>query len=291
MYPYFQGINLRDGKVISKTVYGEESEIFMADSGLRIRTKVQPRDLQICPDETNYEKDTIESAALNSTYFIQKTNEKIRSIFPDLKISPITLSIAPLVIRSSITTDWSGETTKESMYITDNALYTPGAATITFLPHSKSVKERGFKMNFWEVPMVASHEYGHHIFESIYSGQSSPMGCFGETHKPRTGRKSFDRTVKHEDIMVSYNEGFADLVAFYTLEGKERDVQDVKCLEVSRDVESPVFYNGKPKIFNEEAMRTFFSPYVDYTNGTCEDHSYQDVHVIGAISLTLLTDF
>lgn len=286
LYGFLTGTSLRDGKVISQSEYGEEAEIIFSTEGMKAKVFVAAKDIKLCPEETNYAKNTVESAAMNTTYFINKTNKKVSSLFPDLKIAPITLSIGPSLLRSFVTRNWAGELEKQSMYMTDNAFYSPASSLITFLPHSKAAKENGFKANFWEVPMVASHEYGHHVFQSIHKGALSPLECFGTSVKKK---KSFnkglnlDRSVKQEDVLTAYNEGFADLIAHYTLDPKERDVHDVKCLEVSRDVASPVFYNGKPKIFDEEALRLFFSSYNDYTNGTCEDHSYQDVHVIGAI--------
>lgn len=286
-FPFLKGNSLRDGKVIAKTVYGEESEIFVTDKGMRIRTTVNPRELKICPDEDEYEQNTIESAALNATYFIHQTNAKIKTVFPELRIKPITLSIGPKVVRSVVTRDWnSGKLSKESLYITDNALYTPALSMITFLPHSKTLKENGFSMNFWEVPMVASHEYGHHVFQSIYGGSNNPLACFGHGHadnNPLNKGLGFERKVKQEDVMTAYNEGFADLVAHYTLGESEKNVEGVKCLEVSRDVASPAFYNGKPKIFDEEAMRTFFLNYKEFSLGGCEEMSFQEAHTIGAI--------
>lgn len=285
IFPFLQGRNLRDGKVISNSVYGEEAELLISNEGMRVKVFKNPKDITLCPEVTEYEKETVESAALNTTYFINKTSNKIKSLFPEISIAPITLSIGPSVVRSFLTRNWAGELVKESMYMTDNAFYSPATSVITFLPHSKGMKDRGMKANFWEVPMVASHEYGHHVFQSIYKGALTPLECYGSPRKKKSLNKSLklDRTVKQEDVMTAYNEGFADLVAHYTLDSQERDVHDVKCLEVSRDVASPTFYNGKPKIFDEEALRSFFASYEDYTDGTCEDHSYQDVHVIGAI--------
>lgn len=285
LFSFLSGTNLRDGKVISQSEYGEEAEIIFSSEGVRAKIFTKPKEIKLCPDGTNYEKDTVESAAMNATYYINKTNKKVASLFPDLKMAPITLSIGPSVLRSMVTRNWAGDLEKQSIYMTDNAFYSPASALITFLPHSKLMKENGIKANFWEVPMVASHEYGHHVFQSIYGGALSPLECFGQATKKRSFNKSLnlDRTVKQDDVMTAYNEGFADLIAHYSLDEKERDVHDVKCLEVSRDVASPTFYNGKPKIFDEEALRLFFSSNPDYTNGTCEDHSYQDVHVIGAI--------
>jgi hypothetical protein len=284
MLPYIQGTNLRDGNVISRSVYGEEAELIISEKGVSVRTMVNPKDIKICPEQNDYEKETVESAALNATFYIHKTNQKIRSVFPDMKIAPISLSIGPSVIRSVVTRNWAGELVKDSSYMTDNAFYSPSASLITFLPHSKNLKDNGIKANFWEVPMVASHEYGHHIFQSVYQSLNLPLDCFGHPQKKTRLQKSLqERKVKQDDVLTAYNEGFADLIAHYTLDKRERDVHGVKCLEVSRDVASPVFYNGKPKIFDEEALRSFFSSFNDYTNGTCEDHSYQDVHVIGAI--------
>ena len=286
--PILQGLFLRNGTVISDSVHGEKIEIMENNKAF---LRAAPKSIKLCPDEDGYSPDTVESAALNTSYYINKSYLRFTSIVTDVAVSPISLSISPAIMRSSLQKDFKGETTKTSTYMTDNAFYMPKAKSVTFLPHSVDMRALGMKTSYWEVPFVASHEYGHHLFEMLYKDSQGlgpdMMDCFGHSQKNKP-KSSFNKNINQrktriEDVLNSYNEGFADLMAWYTLDPKERDVKGVKCLEVSRDVSSPRFYNGKLKAFNKEALQSFFSYYVDNSLRSCEEHSYQDTHVLGAI--------
>lgn len=285
--PLLQGLFLRNGTVIANSFHGERIEIMEKN---RAYLRSAPRIIKLCPEEDGYSPDTVESAALNTTYFINKSHLRFTTIVTDVAVTPITLNITPAIIESILTKDYKGETTKKSKYRTDNAFYMPRVKSITFLPHSVEMRLLGMKNSYWEVPFVASHEYGHHLFEMLYKDSQGlgpdMMNCFGHSNekKPLSLNKSLNqRKIKIEDVLNSYNEGFADLMAWYTLDPKERNVKGVKCLEVSRDVSSPRFYNGKPKVFSKEAVQSFFSNYIDNPFRSCEEHSYQDTHVLGAI--------
>lgn len=286
--PLLQGLFLRNGTVISDSFHGERVEIMENNKAYQ---RAKPKNIKLCPDVDGYSPDTVESAALNTTYFINKSHLRFTSIVTDVAVAPITLNILPAIIDSKLEKEFDGETVKKSRYRTDNAFYMPRTKAVTFLPHSVEMRELGMKTNYWEVPFVASHEYGHHLFEMLYK-DSQYLGpdmkdCFGHSNqdKPRSGlNKSLNqRKTKIDDVLNSYNEGFADLMAWYTLDPKEREVKGVKCLEVSRDVSNPRFYNGKSKVFSKEALRSFFSYYVDNSLRSCEVVSYQDTHVLGAI--------
>lgn len=299
--PMLEGIFLKNQNVISQTLYGEETDWLVADRGFYVESIKIPKDVFICPEEIEYERETVEAAALNASYFIRKTHLKFTSLISDISVSPIILNIGALITQSYLYKGGDGKTYKESSYMTDNAFYKPSNRSVTFLPHSRFFKAYGFKMNYWEVPMVAAHEYGHHLFQMIYkqdflSSSDHHKGCFGPAKVPRKNsrNKSLLRKVKVDDVVNAYNEGFSDLISFYTLDPAERGVDQVKCLEVTRDVNSPVFYDGKPKIFGKEALRSFFSPHSD-PNDSCEAASYQSIHNFGAIMAhsmdTFLSDF
>lgn len=284
--PLLQGIFLKNNQVISKSVYGEKVEVIFSSEGARYTTRVEAKNILICPEES-YRRETVESAALNTSYFINKTHLRFSSLFPDLNITPITLNISPEILRSTLIKNYVGDIIKTTSYMTDNAFYMPATSNVTFLPHSRERKAEGLELNYWEVPMVASHEYGHHLFQMIYKSEAlrSPHmhNCFGTLRKSLSEKNRFGRKVTIDDVINSYNEGFADLVSWYTLDPVERKVNGVKCLETSRDIGSAKFYNGKSKVLSQEVLRSFFSPYPLSTNGTCEDSSYQETHVLGAV--------
>lgn len=291
--PLLQDIYLRDGKVIGDMRFGEIADWLKVKEGYRIETIRGSQPLFVCPEVTTYERETVEAAGLHAAYFIHKTNSKFTALVKDIKVEPVTVNIGPQYTESFLYEDNDGTVKKSSYFLSDNAFYAPSAHAISFLPHSTFMRAMNFKMNFFEVPMIAAHEYGHHLFQMIYKydyvpgGVSHHQGCFGGDHLPKQHNKELKRLdlrkIKNEDVLNAYNEGFADLVAFYSLDENERGVRDVKCLEVSRDVRSSVFYDGQEKKFSEEAVRSFFSPYTESLGGSCETISFQGIHNFGAI--------
>ncbi len=242
--------------------------------------------ISICADDGKYARASIESAALNATYFISKTGRKVSELLPSVKIPAIEVEIGPL-IKKSLKQIVKGEVvwTFEA-FDTDNAYYSPGENKITFLPHSEEFKKAGMTMNFWEVPMVASHEYGHHIFEILHPYNVVNLGmknCFGKMGLHAEPSELGKRSVTTEDVLGALNEGFADLVSFYSLDNNERGLKGVPCLEISRDVGSGVFADGTSKIFSTDALATFFLTKEVEAPETCDVPNYQDIHIIGAI--------
>lgn len=244
-----------------------------------------PAVVTVCPDVEKYEKGTVESAALNATYFISKTNRKVSELLPGVKIDPISVEVTPS-IKKDLSVIVKGEVIWHyEAFETDNAYYAPGTNSITFLPHSEEFRKAGLTMNFWEVPMVASHEYGHHIFQTLHpSGdQSALKNCFGHFGLVSAGEQEEKREVTNDDVLGALNEGFADLVSYYSLENNERGVKGVPCLDVTRDVSSKLFANGAAKVFSEAALSDFFSTKELEGPESCDVPNFQDIHIIGAI--------
>ncbi len=253
--------------------------------------------IDVCPDEV-YQHNTVESAGLNTHYFINQTFQKVQSLIPEIKIGPIDLRISPSLKISYILADQK-KVPPHIMYLTDNAFYDPFNRTISFLPHSKEAQKAGMDFVFWEVPMVASHEYGHHIFASIFHDlpEDGDSLCFNtrvegisNIHVP--GRQKEKQVVSNElrfvtinDVLSGLNEGFADLIAYYSLSDFERSLHGLKCLQVSRDVGSDTFINGAKKFFGPDALNSFFSitETENESLSSCESINYQDSHTLGAI--------
>lgn len=273
---------LNDKKVIRHIFHGEKSELIEHDGRFMFVTRKKPLPVDICSREPR--RETVESAALTVSWYIHKSFTKFHEIAPEVKVSPIILNISPSIQKTIIERNSSGRLVRKLTFMTDNAFYMPFTKSITFLPHSNHLKLSGFDVNFWEVPTVASHEYGHHLFQTLFeSGISAFEGCFGPAHKSRKENKQRGFSVSVSNVNSAFNEGFADLLAWYTLPHHERNLEGVRCLEKSRDIGSSVFYDGKPKIFSEEALRIFFTGYDETLTRSCEDLSYSDTHTFGAI--------
>ncbi len=247
-----------------------------------------PSIISICPDTVKYEKGTPESAALNVTFYISKVNKKISELLPSVVIPAISVEIAPM-IKKALSVVIKGEVVWSfEAFETDNAYYMPSENSITFLPHSEEFRKSGMSFSFWEVPMVAAHEYGHHIFQTLNPAPLQTPGlrsCFGKFHVLSEGAEAENekRVVSNDDVLGALNEGFADLVSFYSLENNERGLKGVSCLQISRDVGSNLFADGKPKVFNSDALTSFFSEKTEQAAESCEVTNFQGIHIIGAI--------
>lgn len=272
-------------KVISNTFYGERVKITGPLYDVTFTTLSAPVALNICPEDESFEEETIESAGLNAAYFINKTHSRYTGLGIGPALKPLTLNIMPSITQKKSEFGMNGWEESDAFW-TDNAIYNPEASSITFLPHSMEWKRTQGTVNFWAIPMVPSHEYGHHIFQGIYQARTSSIhrhqGCFGSINSTQQ-EYAPDRKVSPFDVLGAYNEGFADLVSFYTLDAEELNFDGVSCLQVTRNVKSASFYDGQLKTFSGPVLESFFSTSKLQENRTCEQTNYQDIHFIGAI--------
>lgn len=277
---------LKNNSLIKRTLFGEKSETLITQDSTKSLLIENGKDLVLCRETREYSPLSVESVALNAAYYMNLTKNKFNKLFPQIHVTPVTLNLLPSVQRSIIVKNASGQRTKISSYLTDNAFYMPKYSSITFLPHSLDMKKQGLNTNFWEVPMIISHEYGHHLFQMIYQGQIDSTGvhsCFGEMLKKEdiSNKRLNYRSVKHSDIINAYNEAFADLVAYYSLD-EEYSIRGVKCLEYSRDISSSTFFDGTLKVFGQKALDSFFSN-TKASPRSCESPNFQEPHILGAI--------
>ena len=253
--------------------------------GLEFVTTQEPKVLNICPGVKKYERYSYENAALSANYSINKTIQKLEQV--NFKSQyPLGLYISPYTIERQVI-ETNTEIISEDSRITDNAFYIPSLRSIVFLPQSKESREgAGFgNVPLWEVPMVGSHEYGHHVFYSI-AGQFAgdlhrpSSGCFGE-HKSLRGQ-TLTQGLSVGDVIGALNEGFSDLIAYYTLDGAERGLNNVVCMEKNREVGSPVFADNTSKLFTSEVINVMFgdgSPII----GSCLRPNFKHIHIVGAV--------
>lgn len=248
------------------------------------------KDVTICPGVSDYNKNTVENASLSINYTITKTNNKVKTLFPTMDIEPVTVKVTPLYGEKVK----AGKRTQTS-YMTDNAFYLPTDNTIQFLPQSKEGLALGVfgKIPVWEIPMVASHEYGHHLFATIYPRSQSAEEelslkghelCFDNRvdHVHHAKHVTRNKNVDFDTVLGAFNEGFADLVSFYSLENDERALTDIKCMETSRDVDSSIFHDGVSKTFDSDNLDIFFGV-ADQETKSCGEADFTGIHDIGAV--------
>lgn len=279
---------------VTRSTYGEKQLILInAENGLQKSAfyQVDPivgTDVTICPDQKSYERSSIESATLNVTHYIDKVYQKVTTLMPTLFIAPVNLRIGS-EYRFTILNQRAQGMEHKIEYWVDNAFYEPGKDTITFLPHDSKNRHKN-DPNFWEIPMIAAHEYGHHIFHSLApQSKTSTMvrGCFHNAFKsaPKHHLLGTDAIVEvaNEDVETSLNEGFADLIANYTLTSDESSLDQVRGLMINRDMKYSFMMIDGFRMVEKKFLDSTLSQFFALRSDTAPKTPFQDVHVIGAI--------
>ena len=252
------------------------------------------KDLNICLDTEAYNRNTYEAAGLNISYSITKTYEKLIEVDPNISLKAVTVNVVPY--QEVVYTFRGGgdrNRKRQAFYETDNAYYHPTKLEIVFLPQGE---ENSSANPFWEVPMVASHEYGHHVFGSLALRndksdlKNSFVRCFEthQTHANKDLKQSVSTSVEREDNGIvfairSMNEGFSDLISFYTLDNDERSLKGVDCFRKNREVDSMVFGDGTVKNFSGTILKSINSSFYDEKDSDCNTPDFQAIHHIGAV--------
>lgn len=247
----------------------------------------------ICPGNMSYERNSYENVGIIVSNALNKTKSAISAVIDD-EIASVELSLTPLEYTEIKVSDGAGRVYRDDKgYKTDNAYYSPSELKIVFLPQSQEVIDAGmFGKPFWEVPMVASHEYGHHIFSTLYPNFDPDYEASAKLHfecfdNRFSGEKSLNhisnsRTVTRNEIRGGLNEGVADLIAQYTLSERENYLGDLNCFKGNREVKSATFYDGTVKKFNSSNVSRMFSS-IEYETSSCNITNVQQIHHIGAV--------
>lgn len=248
----------------------------------------EAQSFELCEIEGKYEENTYQDATLSILSPIKNFENRFESFVTNLELSPVKIRTAPLLKEGN-------------KYLINNAFYYSRTKEITFLPQGYYDKENlvlplGGRP-FWKYPMVALHEYGHHVFVETYmkyalrdsnlppiedeSTEASlcidNSNTFGETHSTERERK-----VNTSLAVTALNEGFADIFSYFG-EPAGRKLFGMGCMTKSRDVEFGEFFDGSPKVLTTKAVNLFLSEEpMEYTNCS-EMTNFQDPHLIGAV--------
>ncbi len=308
------------GKPISGTKYGQESEsvytasynewseVYEYKMGAENITSVE-KELGVCPEDTYYGEYTFEGSALSWSYSVTKTFEAINEVLPEASFKAVDMHISPLQ-KTVMTFDGGDYDNFEYIaYKTDNAYYNPMDQSLTILPQSQEQKSQG-NLPFWEIPMVASHEYGHHVFQTLAMSSSNSSGVLGEmkvhncfeteqSHAAVSDKfknhyaseKASSRGELLSFIVGSINEGFADLISYYTLDNDERSVNGVSCFVKNRDVGSTLFGDDSKKDFRAEVSVYMDLNYKVEKDRDCTTPDHQEIHSVGAIFASVVNQY
>lgn len=279
-------LNLFDGdylrtpgpqKIISETTFGEDLEIIIAGNTYRQIQNSSGRPVSICEKDRSYNTESVENAALIANYYINRTHKLFLKASPGEKVKPVTVRISPAIKRSTGERSARG-LELNSAYEADGAYYQVSTSTITFLPQSEDARTHGLHTRFWEIPMVPSHEYAHHLFAHLF-GRQLPIDM---SQAALNYIYYNNRTVTRASVINAFNEGFADLVSALSLSRREKSLKGIRCLERTREVDSAFFNDDSLKTFNAAARSSFFSSFKEVSM-SCEMINYQDPHIFGAI--------
>ena len=267
----------------------------------------------VCKGAGTFSKNSLENAALNIANTISETRKSIINAAPSLKIPPVKIVVLPSITIQKIYTN--GPATEASqrnsssdkvsqtrkMYLTDNASWSNINSTITFLPQSEEfIKASGIETPFWELPMVAAHEFGHHVFDKFFPLKTEQNekpelnlpGCFHSEMQEKLLAR-FTKRMVNEDrkresggafAYSSLHEGIGDLISFYALSKGEGSLAGINCMEKSRDVDSDHFGDGTKKRMNFNAVSIMNSTsYLNKEDNDCRSPYFQGQHSVGAI--------
>jgi len=290
---------------ISKTQYGLDSNVeaditfnnstgsyeLTAGSNFVNDKYSTSKKLWVCPETSLYSVNSFEGSGLNISYSINKTYNAVLEADPSISLGAVSVEVAPTKRKNLKFRGGPKDMEHTVGYETDNAYYQSEDRVITFLPQSKRYSERENNPPYWQVPMVASHEYGHHIFHTLILGNISSEVKHSEAcFKNHTTMKNmaFNITGNRRDntagfALGSINEGFADLIAYYSLDKGERELKAVECFTKNREIESPVFGAGMSKAIGSKALRLMNSKNAQRPDRSCDTPNYQEVHDVGAL--------
>lgn len=257
----------------------------------------EPKTLNVCKSSNVYDRYTFERAGLGINFAIDNSLKELRKIRPNDKIEKLKIITAPFIEVYVDEKVSSKKKERHIQYYTDNAFYSYSkmdGPKITFLPQSdKAIDYNLFGgIPLWDIPMVGSHEYGHHIFgqyakkymndeKSLHKKSSF---CFdNRVEKMSLFNDASLRDVGTSEIFLAFNEGFADLFAFYTLGEKLNSMEKLHCFVENRDLKSNLLGNGRPKKLTDDVIETYIYSTEEEEASDCTEPSLQDSHIIGAI--------
>lgn len=242
------------------------------------------------------ERETLEHVALDVISTLDKSIFMLSTIGLFEPVAPIEVFAHPTLETTTnvyLYTDRSNAVYSQTQTMTDNAFYYNNG--LYFIPHSEDYKNYvgDRHVDFWEIPFVASHEYGHHLFNTFFYGNEKKKS-FRETieHVCFTGRELMmelfnledevtPRDISVETVLGAFNEGFADLFAQYSLDKASSSLVGVVGFETEREVDSLFLASGRAKVFTTFEAEAFF---LDVELERRDPRApFQEIHTIGAV--------
>lgn len=296
--PYLSGQRLRKFPYspFKKILHNRHEQIILFQGKIGRKVVSSGEKISFCRENDFYSKMTIQGAALNAYRFSSKLYKIATEVLKG-KVKPISLNVSPLIEKQVHKLDDNNQLHIKRFFQVDNATYAyygDGSGSMNLLPRGKSeISQKRFGgVPLWSIPMVPAHEYGHHLFLSLFYGRlieqdslrmnsSYHSSCFTQKKLKASSVDVPDKLKKYYRILDAYNEGFADLLGSLSLTKQERTLTGIRGLDDSREIESFVYDNREKKIFSE----TVYKKYINQDKMTSKGYRqpYSNPHTIGAI--------
>ena len=246
------------------------------------------RPLRICRDDSDYPRLSYERVGLGSLHAIESASSAYRRADGGLRpLRPIHLSILPNFVDLYRNVPKDGVTVTLKTWITHNMAYFPSVEMIAVFPEPASL-QASLKGYYWESEFVLAHEFGHHIELSRNATATARLGLAWNPMQHRYLSVTGDPSATAQ-VMGSFSEAVADLLAYYAVGGDNTSLSGLPCLGLNRDPGRDHFGNGDFKALTEDRLDTMLGYRMDEASG-CSEPRYSDVHIGGAIFAGLLND-
>ncbi len=240
----------------------------------------QGKRLFFCKVGGDYPRESLENVALASLVGMYKTYSMHHHLYPDRPLPKVTLLVHPRITDRKYT---NNQAIKDAVSFdisrvrTDNAYwFLTGSDGIAIAAVPESLEKRRFlkgdQGHFWEMPSIMGHEYGHHMFHY---------------YAPSLSVSSVNNFVNTPDMILAssaINEGFADLIAYFTYLQEYPDLGWFVLDDVlfNREVSKAHFSDGSEKALEEWFLHHYFRQTTPFpANKHQADPS--DDHAVGAI--------
>ncbi len=266
-----------------KIYYGGVFKSIISENKIENSVLAPPKNLKNLRCK-KYKRDSINQIALNSMVSIDMAQTFLEKSLVKLNLPKIDLYIHPIHEVVRVDEDQN----KISTYKSDNAGYRNNQ--MIYFPQSNKKKDT---VRFWEVPFVTTHEFGHHIFKTLFKdGAEEGLKQIGFNFKSIELEKS-----KLSHYLASINEAFADIFGTLSLHKDFNSLKALGCSAIDRDIKINKFATGYTKKLTEESTLinidnsiksfTFNTPSnhneFNFNLNRCNNLSFNNEHTLGAI--------
>ena len=230
--------------------------------------------VSLCRPKAQYRRGSVEDVSLSALKSLEDFSLYYKKVSQGDALSPIKLHIfSQLVDQKTIGTD--------------NLIYSSaleGGRAIYILPKSSHGEAIWPNVQLWESPWILAHEASHHVFfERLTKGDSPLAGALGMVPILKDkGHSGLRLGADLEGVIAAWQEGFADLLAFYAVGEDPSSFERLACFGPTRNPKSSVFTDGLLKAFDGDNLRKILSQ-TEGRSGSCSVTDLSEIHDLGGL--------